>query len=140
VVSAVIRDVKMMKVLMDGGSGINILYKGAFEKLNNEASKLRPSHSPFHGIVPRRQVMPLGTITLSVTFGDQVHYRKETLSFEVVDFEGPYHAILGRPCYTKFMAISSYAYLKLKMSGPHGIKCLRVRKVGCQTGLGPDPG
>jgi hypothetical protein len=65
--------------------------------------------------------MPVGTITLSITFGDQVHYRKETLSFEVVDFKGPYHAILRRPCYTKFMAIPSYAYLKLKMLGPCGV-------------------
>jgi hypothetical protein len=65
--------------------------------------------------------MPLGTITLSVMFGDQVHYLKEKLSFEVIDFEGPYHAILGRPCYTKFMAIPSYAYLKLKMPGPRGV-------------------
>jgi hypothetical protein len=80
VVSTVVGDVKMMKVLMDGGSGINILYKGAFEKLNIEASKLCPSHSSFHGIILGCQVMPLGMITLSVTFGDQVHYRKETLS------------------------------------------------------------
>jgi hypothetical protein len=65
--------------------------------------------------------MPLGTITLSVMFGDQVHYLKEKLSFEVIDFEGPYHAILGRPCYTKIMAIPSYAYLKLKMSGPRDV-------------------
>ena len=68
--------VKMTKVLMDGGSGINILYKDPFEKLNIETSKLLPPHCPFHGIVPGRWVMPLGTITLSVTFGDQVHYYK----------------------------------------------------------------
>jgi hypothetical protein len=30
--------VKMTKVLIDRGSGINILYKEAFEKLNIEAS------------------------------------------------------------------------------------------------------
>jgi len=54
-------------------------------------------------------------------FGDQVHYHKETLSFEVIDFEGPYHAILGRPFYAKFMAIPSYAYLNLKMLGAHGV-------------------
>ena len=117
----VVGSVKMTKVLMDGGSGINILYKDVFEKLNIETSKLRPPHSPFHRIVLGRRVMPLSTITLSVTFGDQVHYSKETLSFEVVDFEGPYHAILGRPYYAKFMAIPSYAYLKLKMLGPHGV-------------------
>jgi hypothetical protein len=38
--------------------------------------------------------------------------------FEVVDFFGPYHVILGRPCYVKFMAIPSYTYLKLKIPGP----------------------
>ena len=65
--------------------------------------------------------MPLNMITLSVTFDDLVHYHKETLSFEVIDFEGPYNAILRRPYYIKFMAIPSYAYLKLKMPGPHGL-------------------
>ena len=65
--------------------------------------------------------MPLGTIDLSMTFGDVVHYRKETLSFEVVDFQGPYSTIFGRLCYTKFMVVPNYAYLKLKMLGPHGM-------------------
>ena len=53
--------------------------------------------------------MPLGTIILSVTFGDQVHYCKETLCFEIVDSEGPYHVIFGRPCYVKFMVVPNYA-------------------------------
>ena len=43
------------------------------------------------------------------------------LTFEVVDFPGSYHAILGRPCYAKFIAIPDYTYLKLKMSGPNGV-------------------
>ena len=65
--------------------------------------------------------MPLGMTTLSVMFSDQVHYHKETFSYEVVDFEGPYHAILRKPCYAKFMAIHSYASLKLKMPGPYSV-------------------
>jgi hypothetical protein len=39
----------------------------------------------------------------------------------VVGFRGTYHAVLGRPCYAKFMAIPNYTYLKLKMSGPNRI-------------------
>ena len=39
----------------------------------------------------------------------------------MVDFLGSYHAILGQPCYAKFMAIPNYTYLKLKMPGPNGI-------------------
>jgi hypothetical protein len=49
------------------------------------------------------------------------NFKKETLTFEVVGFHGTYHAILGCPCYTKFMAIPNYTYLKLKMSGPKGV-------------------
>ena len=43
------------------------------------------------------------------------------LTFEITDFPGTYHAILGRPCYAKFMAVPNYTYLKLKMHSPHGI-------------------
>ena len=63
----------------------------------------------------------MGTIDLSVTFGDVVHYQRETLSFKVINFQGPYNAIFRRPCYAKFMAVQNYAYLKLKMLGPRGV-------------------
>jgi hypothetical protein len=43
------------------------------------------------------------------------------LTFEVVGFRGAYHAILGRPCYAKFMAVPNYTYLKMKMPGPNGV-------------------
>ena len=39
----------------------------------------------------------------------------------MVGFHGTYHAILGRPCYVKFMAVPNYTYLKLKMLGPCGV-------------------
>ena len=54
-------------------------------------------------------------------FGNRANFRSEVLTFEVVDFVGSYHAILGRPCYAKFMAIPNYTYLKLKMLGPNGV-------------------
>jgi hypothetical protein len=111
---------RMTKILMDGGSSINIL-KDVFDKLNEDIRKLHASQSPFHSIVPGRRIMPLGTIDLSVTFGDAAHYQKEILFFEVVDFQGPYSAIFGRSCYVKFMAVPNYAYLKLKMLGPHSV-------------------
>ena len=73
-VTAVIKRVRVTKILMDGGSGINILYKDAFDKLNMDIRKLHASLSPFHSIVPGRPFMPLGMIDLFVTFGDSVHY------------------------------------------------------------------
>ena len=71
--------------------------------------------------MPSRQAIPLGQIDLPITFRDQSNYRTETLTFEVVGFLGTFHVILGHPCYVKFMAVPNYKYLKLKMSGPHGV-------------------
>ena len=65
--------------------------------------------------------MPLGQIDLPITFGNPTNYWKETLTFKVVRFHGTYHAILGHPCYAKFMAVPNYTYLKLKMLGPCGV-------------------
>jgi hypothetical protein len=64
---------------------------------------------------------PLGQIDLPIWFGTPDNYREETLTFEVVGFRGAYHAILGRPCYAKFMAVPNYTYLKMKMSGPNSV-------------------
>ena len=54
-------------------------------------------------------------------FGSRSNFHSEVLAFEVVDFPGSYHAILGRPCYAKFMAVPNYTYLKLKMPGAGGV-------------------
>ena len=43
------------------------------------------------------------------------------MTFEVMDFQSAYQAILGRPSYARFMARPCYMYLKLKMSGPRGV-------------------
>ena len=58
---------------------------------------------------------------LAVIFGGPSNYRMETLSFEVVGFHRTYHAILGCPCYMKFIAVPNYTCLKLKMLGPCGV-------------------
>jgi hypothetical protein len=55
-------------------------------------------------------------VVLPVTFGEtRENYHTEYIKFEVADFETSYHAILGRPAITKFMAVTHYTYLVLKM-------------------------
>jgi hypothetical protein len=108
VVNPVIGNVRFSKVLMDGGSSLNILYAHTLRLLGIELDQLRPSTTPFHGVAPGKRVQPLGQIDLPVWFGTLDNYRKETLTFEVVGFRGAYHAILGWPCYAKFMAVPNY--------------------------------
>jgi hypothetical protein len=43
----------------------------------------------------------------------------------VADFEIAYNTFFGRPALTKFMAISHYAYLVLKMLGSRGVISIR---------------
>jgi hypothetical protein len=121
VVAPLFKSRSIHMVLMDGGSGISVLYVSTLDKMGIPRSALRPSTAPFHGVVPGIEALPLRQIDLPVTFGDIRNFCTETLTFVVVGFSGTYHAILGRPAYTKFMAVPNYTYLKLKIPGPKGI-------------------
>jgi hypothetical protein len=121
VVDPVIRNARFSKVLMDEGSSLNILYAHTLRLLGIGLDQLQPSTTPFHGAAPGKRFQPLRQIDPPVWFGTPDNFRKETLTFEVVGFRGMYHAILGRPCYAKFMAVPNYIYLKMKMSGPKGV-------------------
>ena len=87
-------------------------------------------------MVPGRASRPLGEITLPVQFGTATNYRVEHINFYVADFDTAYHAILGRPALTKFMAVPHYAYLVLKMPSPTGVLSLRANlsvAYACET-------
>jgi hypothetical protein len=94
---------------------------GNIRLLQIDLSSIRTGTMPFHGIIPGKRVQPLGQLDLPVCFGTPSNFRKETLTFEVVGFQGTHHTVLRRPCYAKFMAVPNYTYLKLKMSGPNGV-------------------
>ena len=72
---------------MDGGSGLNILYAKTLKGMGIPMSKLSESNMSFHGVIPGKKAQSLGQIALDVVFGDSKNYRKEKLTFEVVDFQ-----------------------------------------------------
>jgi hypothetical protein len=121
VVDPIIANMCLTKVLMDGGSNLNIIYTQTLDLLGIKKTQLRPSIGGFHGVVLGRRAEPVGRIDLPICFGIPSNFWKKTFTFEVVGFHGTYYAILGRPCYAKFMAVPNYTYLKLKMPGPKGV-------------------
>jgi hypothetical protein len=121
VVNPVIDNTRLTKVLMDGGSSLNIIYAETLGLLEIDLSTIWAGAVPFHEIIPGKRVLPLGQLDLPVCFRTPSNFHRETLTFEVVGFRGTYHAVLGRPCYAKFMAVPNYTYLKLKMSGPNRV-------------------
>jgi hypothetical protein len=95
IISPIIKDVKLNRVLVVGGSSLNILFLKTFDQMGLPKSVLHPYRAPFHGIVPRAAMTPIGQITLPVTFGTQENFRIENLQFEVADFEIAYNAFMG---------------------------------------------
>lgn len=98
IVNPIIDHVRLMKVLMDGESGLNILYSSTFHSMGIDRARLWSSGGPYHGIMSGRQDMPVRRIDLPITFDIPSSFRIETLTLEEVGFHGTYHTILGRPC------------------------------------------
>ena len=125
VLDAGVTGVRLTKVLINGRSGLDILFVSTLRQMGLEFGKIKPTKSPFYKIVQGNTVIPLGTISLPVTFRTPENYRTEYITFEIADFDTSYHAILGRPALAKFMAVPHYVYLLLKMPGPAGVLSLR---------------
>ena len=49
---------RLTKVLMDGGSGLNILYAETLKGMGIPMSKLSESHMSFHGVIQARRLHP----------------------------------------------------------------------------------
>jgi hypothetical protein len=109
------------RIFMDAGSRINVIYAKTLRAMHISLEFLKPTDCSFHGIIPGSANYPLGRIALNVCFGNQQNYRREKLDFEVMDWPSQYHAILGRPAFSRFMAVPHYTYLVLKMPGPKEI-------------------
>ncbi|KAK1363125.1 hypothetical protein POM88_038686 [Heracleum sosnowskyi] len=98
IINPVIGQNKIWKVLVDGGSSLNILYHRTYNKMNLGGEQLDPCHeAPLYG------------------FGNQ----------PVPIEESPYNAILGRPALTSFQEVSLIPHLKLKFPTEHGIGEMR---------------
>ncbi|XP_039778639.1 uncharacterized protein LOC120646007 [Panicum virgatum] len=124
-VSPVVQESRLKKVLIDCGSSINVLFPKTLLELDISFDDLKESDSPFFGIMPGDGEYLLGHISLLVTFGTPENFRTETLRFEVATFNS-YNAIIGRPGLAKFMAVPHYSYLVVKMPAPRGVISMRA--------------
>jgi hypothetical protein len=110
VLKPVVAGSRLNKVLIDGGSGLNVLFTKTLKTMKLDITHmLTKSTSSFYGIILGNAAIPLGSVVLLVTFGEtRENYRTEYIKFEVADFKTSYHAILGRTTITMFMAVPHY--------------------------------
>jgi hypothetical protein len=125
-VDPVIRESRLNKVLVDGGSSINVTFPRTLQALGVELKDLTESDTLFFGIVPTEGEYPLRHIYMYVTFGTPKNYRTDFLRFKVARFDCGYNAIIGRPRLAKFMAILHYPYMIPKMPRTQGIIIVRA--------------
>jgi hypothetical protein len=89
---------KLNKVLIDSGSGLNVLFTKTLKKMKLDITQmLTKSTSPFYGIVPGNVAIPLGLVVLPVTFGEsRNNYRTECR----MDLPGPTTSVGTRTDYS----------------------------------------
>jgi hypothetical protein len=82
-------------------------------------NKIHDTTHPLFGF-EGRQIVALGKITMSVTFGYVHNTRTEQVVFDIVDMEYPYNAIIGRGTLNAFEAILHPTYLCMKIPSEQG--------------------
>ena len=118
VLDPIVEGFHLTRVVMDGGSSLNLLYQDTVRKMGIDPSRIKPTKTTFKGVIPCVEANCTGSVTLEVVFGSPDNFRSEELIFDIVPFRSGYHALLGRTAFAKFNAVPHYAYLKLKMPGP----------------------
>jgi hypothetical protein len=114
VISCFIKGFLVHNVLVDTGSVKDIIFAKAFRQMQEPEDKIHDATHPLCGF-GGRQIMALGKITMSVTFGYVHKTRTEQVVFDIVDMEYPYNAIIGRGTLNAFEAILHPAYLCMKI-------------------------
>ena len=109
------------RVLMDGGSSLNLIYQDIIRKMGIDPMKIFHSNTTFKGVTPGPYAKCTGSLSLEVVFGSPDNFRSEKLIFDIAPFRSGYQALLGRAAFARFNAVPHYASLKLKMPGPRGI-------------------
>ena len=121
VLDPIIDGYHLTRVLMDGGSSLNLMYKDIVRRMGINPSRISQSNTTFEGVIPGIEAYGRGSVVLRVTFGPPGNTRSEELLFTIAPFQSGYHALLGRPAFARLNALPHNGYLTLKMPGPRGV-------------------
>jgi hypothetical protein len=118
-----INNVTVNRTLIDRGAGLNIILVEIFEKMQVPYHRLMLTW-PFFGVT-EGSTMPIGQVSLPVTFGTRDNYRTECLDFDIAL---PYNAILSYLALARFMAATHHGFNVLKILGTNGTITVRCNE------------
>ena len=121
VLDPIIDGYRLTRVLMDGGSSLNLIHEDTVRRMGINPSRISQSNTTFEGVIPGVEAHNRGSVILEVTFGSPGNSRSEELVFIIAPFQSSYQALLGRMAFARFNALPHYGHLTLKMPGPRGV-------------------
>jgi hypothetical protein len=135
VISCVIKGFLVHNVLVDTSSATDIIFAKAFKQMQEPEDKIHDATHPLCGF-EGRQIVALGKITMSVTFGYVHNQRTEQVVFDIVDMEYPYNAIIGQGTLNAFEAILHPTYLCMKIPLDQGPIAIHGSQEAARRGEG----
>jgi hypothetical protein len=129
VISCVIKGFLVHNVLVDTCSAADIIFAKAFRQMQEPDDKIHDATHPLCGL-GGKQIVALGKITMSVTFGYIHNTRAKQVVFDIIDMEYPYNEIIGRGTLNAFEAILHPTYLCMKIHrNKDPLLCMGVKKL-----------
>ena len=110
VLDPIIDGYHLTRVLMDGGSDLNLLYQDTIHILGVNPALIRRGKTSFRGATPGPDTQTMGSLSLEVKFGSPENFRSEKLTFHIAPFVSRYQALLGREA---FAALTQYRIMHL---------------------------
>ncbi|XP_059658651.1 uncharacterized protein LOC132304974 [Cornus florida] len=124
VVTMMIANYSIRRILVDNRSSADIIFLDVFDKIKIGKEKLRPTRSPLVGFLVDN-VYPLGAVILPVTIGTSPKQVTVMVDFLVVDCPSAYNIILGRTTLNSMRAITSTYHLLMRFPIEHSVGELR---------------
>nr|XP_023870701.1 uncharacterized protein LOC111983264 [Quercus suber] len=113
VIMLMIEGFNTIRVMVDNGSSLDIIYLSAFQQLKVDLKRLRPFESPFVSFSGDK-VYPRGIVALTVTTDSYPLQVTNKDNFFVVDSPSSYNVIIRRSTLNRWKAATSMYCLKVK--------------------------
>ncbi|XP_075497452.1 uncharacterized protein LOC142534465 [Primulina tabacum] len=113
VVTATIANYDVVRIFIDNGSSVNILFKRTMDQMKVEGFEFELVSTPLYGFAGQ-VIQPLGQIVLPLSVGSDPQRITMMITFAVVDTPSLYNRILGRPVIKDFGSVASTCHQKLK--------------------------
>ncbi|XP_022848733.1 uncharacterized protein LOC111371045 [Olea europaea var. sylvestris] len=113
VISAILANFEVRKILIDNKSTANVPSHEAFVQIVISSEQLKPVKTPLQGF-GGGVITPEGIVGLPLTLGAEGKQVKQITTFEVFHTPMAYNAILGRPLLNRIRAIVSTFHLAMK--------------------------